>query len=119
LLRVDGISFYSLQVGDSSSQCGPPVIDWTTDLKDFADTAVLISQLDLVITVDTAVCHLAGAMGKPVWILLAYQPDWRWLLDRADSPWYPSARLFRQTQPDDWTQPLNDLKTSLKSLHSQ
>ena len=72
------------------------------DLSDFSDTAALIDLLDLVITVDTSVAHLAGALGKPVWILLPYLPDWRWLLDRADSPWYPSARLFRQTKPGDW-----------------
>jgi tetratricopeptide (TPR) repeat protein len=116
LIRIAGVTFYSLQVGESSSQCNPPVIDCTADLKDFADTAALISQLDLVIAVDTAVAHLAGAMGKTVWILLAYQPDWRWLLDRTDSPWYPSATLFRQLQPDDWSSPLKQLKTSLQSL---
>ncbi len=106
LLNVKGTKFYSLQVGDAAIQCRPPVIDWTDDLKDFADTAALIAHLDLVITVDTAVCHLAAAMAKPVWILLAFQPDWRWLLDRDSSPWYPSARLFRQVRPDDWREPL-------------
>jgi len=71
-------------------------------LTDFAETAALIAQLDLVISVDTSVAHLAAAMGKPVWILLAYSPDWRWLLERGDSPWYPTARLFRQSRRDDW-----------------
>jgi hypothetical protein len=71
-------------------------------LGDFSDTAALISQLDLVISVDTSVAHLAGALGKPVWILLTHAPDWRWLLDRDDSPWYPSARLFRQSGTRDW-----------------
>ena len=71
-------------------------------LKDFSDTAAIIDCLDLVITVDTAVAHLAGAMGKPVWILLPYVPDWRWLLDRDDSPWYPTARLFRQDETRAW-----------------
>jgi ADP-heptose:LPS heptosyltransferase len=89
------------------------LVDWTADLHDFADTAALISHLDLVITVDTAVAHLAGAMGKPVWVLLAYQPDWRWLLDRTDSPWYPSARLFRQTEPENWTAPLSTVRHQL------
>jgi ADP-heptose:LPS heptosyltransferase len=71
-------------------------------LADFADTAAVIAQFDLVIAVDTAVAHLAGALAKPVWILLPQVPDWRWLLDREDSPWYPSARLFRQPQIGDW-----------------
>jgi tetratricopeptide (TPR) repeat protein len=72
------------------------------ELTDFADTAALISQLDLVIAVDTSVAHLAGALGKPVWVLLPFTPDWRWLLDRDDSPWYPTARLFRQPASGDW-----------------
>jgi len=72
------------------------------EMTDFADTAALIENLDLVISVDTAVAHLAGALGKPVWILLPYVADWRWFQDREDSPWYPTARLFRQTTPGDW-----------------
>jgi ADP-heptose:LPS heptosyltransferase len=72
------------------------------ELGDFSDTAALISQLDLVISVDTAVAHLAGALGKPVWILLTHAPDWRWLLNRDHSPWYPSARLFRQHETREW-----------------
>jgi hypothetical protein len=72
------------------------------ELEDFSATAELISQLDLVISVDTSVAHLAGALGKPVWILVTHIPDWRWLLDREDSPWYPTARLFRQPRLDDW-----------------
>ncbi len=71
-------------------------------LQDFADTAALLSCMDLVITVDTAIAHLAGALGKPVWILLPYDPDWRWLTERDDSPWYPSMRLFRQSAIGDW-----------------
>jgi hypothetical protein len=69
---------------------------------DFSDTARLIASLDLVITVDTSIAHLAGALGKPVWVLLPFSPDWRWLLDRGDSPWYPSARLFRQPAIGQW-----------------
>ncbi len=72
------------------------------DLVDFAETAALISNMDLVISVCTSVAHLAGAMGKPVWLLLAFNADWRWLVDRSDSPWYPSVRLFRQTRIGDW-----------------
>jgi hypothetical protein len=72
------------------------------ELKDFSDTAGLISNIDLVISVDTSVAHLAGALGKPLWVLLPFSPDFRWLLDREDSPWYPTARLFRQPRLNDW-----------------
>jgi tetratricopeptide (TPR) repeat protein len=82
-------------------------------LRDFADTAALIACLDLVITVDTAVAHLAGAMGKPVWVLLSQAPDWRWMLGRSDSPWYPTMRLFRQTQPGDWAPVIDRVRTEL------
>jgi len=78
------------------------VLDLRAELRDFADTAAVIGQLDLVITVDTAIAHLAGAMGKPVWVLLPRVPDFRWLLDRTTSPWYPSVRLFRKRQADTW-----------------
>ena len=71
-------------------------------LQDFADTAGLVSRLDLVICVDTSVCHLAGALGKPCWVVIPYTPDWRWLMDREDSPWYLSLRLFRQIEFGDW-----------------
>jgi hypothetical protein len=76
--------------------------DLGAELTDFADTAALLAELDLIITVDTAVAHLAGAMGRPVWLALPFAPDWRWLLHREDSPWYPSMRLFRQLQPGAW-----------------
>jgi tetratricopeptide (TPR) repeat protein len=82
-------------------------------LGDFADTAALIETLDLVIAVDTSVAHLAGALGRPVWILLPFSPDWRWLTDREDSPWYPSARLFRQTTPGDWAGVVERLRDEL------
>jgi len=86
------------------------------DLSDFSDTAALLDLMDLVITVDTSVAHLAGAVGKPVWILLPFNPDWRWLLDRDDSPWYPSARLFRQQRIGDWAGVLDRVRTELRSL---
>jgi hypothetical protein len=78
------------------------VIDRTSELHDFSDTAALIENLDLVIAVDTAVAHLSGALGKPFWLLNRYNTCWRWLLDRDDSPWYPAARQFRQDQSRDW-----------------
>jgi hypothetical protein len=78
------------------------ILDFRGELRDFADTAALMQALDLVISVDTSVAHLAGALGRPLWILLPRVPDWRWLLDREDSPWYPGARLFRQDRPGDW-----------------
>ena len=88
------------------------------DLRDFNDTAALLDLMDLVITVDTSVAHLAGAMGKPVWILLPYNPDWRWLLDRDDSPWYPSARLFRQQQIGNWAGVIDQVRSELLTLAS-
>jgi ADP-heptose:LPS heptosyltransferase len=84
------------------------------NIEDFADTAALISQVDLVISVDTSVAHLAGALGKPLWILLPFAPDFRWMLGRADSPWYPTARLFRQQKLGDWDQVLDSLRQSLR-----
>ena len=89
------------------------IIDLTAQLADFADTAALISCLDLVITVDTSVAHLAGALGRPTWILLPYMPDYRWLLDGEDSPWYPTARLFRQTAARDWSEVIERVRGEL------
>jgi Glycosyltransferase family 9 (heptosyltransferase) len=99
-------SFVSLQKevrpGEAEMLAGCNVRQFGGDLGDFSDTAALISQLDLVISVDTSVAHLAGALGRPAWILLTHAPDWRWLLDRDDSPWYPAARLFRQSGDREW-----------------
>ncbi len=78
------------------------LVDWTGELRDFADTAALVAALDLVISVDTAIAHLAGALGRPVWLLNRADTDWRWMRDREDSPWYPSMRIFRQAAPGDW-----------------
>jgi tetratricopeptide (TPR) repeat protein len=103
-LAAPGVHFFSLQKGREVQSPPPEMIftDWTTELHDFADTAALIANLDLVIAVDTAVAHLAGAMGKPVWMMIPFVPDWRWLLNRTDSPWYPTMRLFRQKSVGDW-----------------
>ncbi len=84
------------------------------ELRDFDDTAGLVAAMDLVITVDTSVAHLAASMGKPVWLLLAFTPDWRWLLDRTDSPWYPTVRLFRQHHPGDWAGVMGDVAAALR-----
>jgi hypothetical protein len=86
------------------------------ELNDFDDTAALIETLDLVISVDTSVAHLAGAMGKQIWVLVPYVPDFRWLLDRDDSPWYPTLRLFRQDERREWRSVLNKVKTALENL---
>jgi tetratricopeptide (TPR) repeat protein len=118
LIGVPGTRFVSLQKdiraadADDFRRCGS-VIDLSGELRDFADTAAVIAQLDLVITVDTAVAHLAGAMGKPVWVLLPRVPDFRWLLDRATSPCYPSARLFRKDQVDTWDAVIAGVATEL------
>jgi len=89
------------------------VIDWTPELNDFADTAALITSLDLVVSVDTAVAHLAGALGRPVWLLNRFDTCWRWLLHRDDSAWYPSLRQFRQPAPGDWAGALAPLCRAL------
>ena len=108
LLSVPGCVFVSLQTGDAAAEAarlarrGSPVIEAGPELAGFDDTAALVAALDLVISIDTAVAHLAGALGKSVWIMLPYAADWRWLIEREDSPWYPTARLCRQPRPGDW-----------------
>jgi ADP-heptose:LPS heptosyltransferase len=106
-----------LRAGDAGRlRQWPDVVHVGAQLADFADTAAIISMLDLVISVDTSVAHLAGAMARPVWILLPMIPDFRWLLDRTDSPWYPTARLFRQSELGDWDSVLADVKAALSAL---
>jgi tetratricopeptide (TPR) repeat protein len=105
--RIEGAVFYSLQKGEAAEQsrhpiAGMKILDFTAELQDFADTAGLIENLDLVVSVDTAIVHLAGALGKPVWMLTPFDPDWRWLLNRSDSPWYPKMRIIRQTERRNW-----------------
>lgn len=107
LLLRDGVAFHALQkeivpADQAWIAAHRRVTDHSAALGDFADTAALIAHMDLVVTIDTAVAHLAGALGRPVWIMLPFSADWRWLCDRDDSPWYPTARLFRQRRPGDW-----------------
>jgi tetratricopeptide (TPR) repeat protein len=107
LAKMKGARFYSLQKGDAANQAQHPIpgmkiLDFTTELHDLAETAGLIANLDLIVTVDTAVAHLAGALGRPVWMLTPFDPDWRWLLNRTDSPWYPTMKLFRQVRKRNW-----------------
>jgi tetratricopeptide (TPR) repeat protein len=117
LLAVEGVEFVSLQKGLAIKQTGAwRTIDFTSELEDFSDTAALIESLDLVITVDTAVAHLAGAMRKAVWLLLPFMPDWRWMLDREDSPWYPTMRLFRQRDRGDWSVPIERMARELAAM---
>ena len=94
----------------------PHIQFYGDDLKDFTDTAALCELMDVVISVDTSVAHLAGALGKPTWVLLPYAPDWRWLLDRVDSPWYPSATLYRQEKAGDWDRVLDRVKADLINI---
>lgn len=113
LLGVGAAQFYSLQIGPGATT-DPRLIDMRHAIDDMADTAALIERLDLVIGVDTAVVHLAGALGRPVWTLLPYSPDWRWGLERADCRWYPTMRLFRQSRPGDWAGVLEGVRIALE-----
>ncbi len=113
--------FYSLQLGEAAAQAAQAplnLIDLTERIGDFADTAALVANLDLVISVDTSVAHLAGALGKPVWLLSRYDACWRWLREREDSPWYPTLRLFRQTIPGDWLEVIGRVRTALAGMGS-
>ena len=123
LAAVEGATFYALQKGLTAAQreelaLAGSVVDLGEALNDFTDTAAIVANLDLVITVDTSVAHLAGALGKPVWILLAHAPDWRWLRGRSDSPWYPTARLFRQTAAGRWDGVIEEVECALQTLVS-
>jgi tetratricopeptide (TPR) repeat protein len=123
LADVSGLALYSLQKGPPAAELagwnGPAIIDLTAELKDFADTAALVANLDLVITCDTSTAHLAGGMGVPVWVLNRHDACWRWLDGRADSPWYPSARLFRQSAPGDWDSVIAEVTAELLALASR
>jgi len=120
--KLQNVQLYSLQKGDHEQDLMHhdhlPIINLAPDLHSFTDTAAVIDQLDLVISVDTAVLHLAGALGKPAWALIPFAPDWRWLLNREDSPWYPTLRLFRQSRPGQWQDVIEKVATSLAALSS-
>jgi hypothetical protein len=122
VLDVPGVAYHSVQKdvrpGDAEALAASAVVDHRAALSDLAETAALISELDLVITVDTSVAHLAGALGKPVWILLATRVDWRWLAEGTTSPWYPTARLFRQAKPGAWGPVLAEVRTELEKMAS-
>jgi len=118
-LASEGIEFHCLQKGPAAAAAQHPPAGMTLQnhadaLTDFAETAALIANLDLVITVDTAVGHLAGALGKPVWMLVRSLSDWRWLTDREDTPWYPTMRLFRQKRPGDWAEAIDRVAAALR-----
>ncbi len=119
LLANDGVAWFSLQKGEARAEIdaeglGGQIHDPMGDCRDFLDTASLIATLDLVISVDTAAAHLAGALGTPVWLLNRFQSEWRWLRDRTDSPWYPSLRLITQPRPGDWTAVLAEVTARLR-----
>ncbi len=120
LWEVDGVSWFSLQVGERSSDIssvgGAKIADLSPWLTDFAETAAAVCRLDLVISVDTSVAHLAGALGRPTWLLLRYPPEWRWLLEGEDSPWYPTARLFRQRKEGDWSCVAREVAAALAQM---
>jgi tetratricopeptide (TPR) repeat protein len=115
LFALPGLTWFSLYKGELAGELEafPRIVDLGSHFQDFTDTAWAIAQLDLIITVDTSVAHLAGAMGKPTWVLLPFAPDWRWLLDREDSPWYPTMRLFRQPSFDNWKAVIESLGAAL------
>jgi len=119
LTNVEGVHWISLHKGDSARtlRAGPlQISDWTHELSNFAQTAALIDNLDLVIAVDSPIAHLAAAMGKPVWVFLPTVPNWQWMRERSDSPWYPTMRLFRQKHANDWTDPIARVVEALAHL---
>jgi len=116
LLHVDTVNWFSLTVGSRQADIAgrPDIVDLAPALADFADTARAVERLDLVITVDTAVAHLAGAMGRPVWLLLPKVGDWRWGRSGNTTPWYPATRIFRQSRLGDWSDVLEQVAQALR-----
>ncbi|HWB47603.1 MAG TPA: tetratricopeptide repeat-containing glycosyltransferase family protein [Stellaceae bacterium] len=123
LAELPGVALVSLQKGGAQAQIGgywgrAPLLNLGPEIRDYGDTMAIVDALDLILTVDTSVGHLAGAMGKPVWIMLPYAPDWRWLLERGDSPWYPTARLFRQDATRDWRPVIATIAAEIAGRHA-
>ncbi|MCK5640178.1 MAG: hypothetical protein KAJ19_05255, partial [Gammaproteobacteria bacterium] len=121
LTKLPNTRLYSLQKGVAAADISGAankmdIVDFSKFIEDFTDTARIIQNLDLIITVDTAVAHLAGAMGKPVWVLLPYAPDWRWGLENKNTPWYPSMQLYRQHTVTEWTDIVEEISEDLRSL---
>lgn len=121
LLENTNVAFYSLQHGPAGQDIRQfdaqhRLVDLGSQLRSWEDSARLLTELDLLITVDTAIAHLSGSLGRPTWIMLPFVADFRWLLDRSDSPWYPSVRLFRQPQPQDWRPVIMALQSALAAV---
>ena len=121
LAQFTEVAFFSLQKGEAAAEASSPpggmrLTSLSDELKDFADTAAAMQNMDLILTIDTAAAHLAGALGRPTWTMLPYVADWRWLEDRADSPWYPTMRLFRQRSRGDWPGVVAQIIDSLRDL---
>ena len=122
MASVPGVRLISLQKHDGTDQLAPGMTietlgdDFDSGPDGFIDTAAVMMNLDLVITSDTAIAHLAGALGRPTWVALRAVPDWRWLLERTDSPWYPTVRLFRQTARDDWRPVFAAMRDALAAM---
>jgi hypothetical protein len=116
LFSLRGPRFFSLQKDGPAAPGHFPLTDFMGEIGDFADTAALVANLDLVISVDTSVAHLAAALGKPVWLLDRFDPCWRWLVGRRDSPWYPTLRIYRQPQPGDWDAVLAEVARDLRGF---
>jgi hypothetical protein len=124
LWSVPGVSFVSLQKGQGEEEAlnppsNQPLVHFGSDIEDFADTAAIVEQLDLVICVDTSIAHLAGALNKPCWVMLpGVRTDWRWMRDREDSPWYPGIRLFRQREAGNWDEVVERVRKALIAVMS-
>ena len=123
LFNLPGVALLALQKGPKTGQAGEyygraPLVNIGAEIEDYDDTMAILENLDLLVTVDTSVAHLAGAMGRPVWIMLPRAPDWRWLLDRSDTPWYPSVRLFRQQTVRRWDDVMQTIAVELGAKHT-
>jgi len=123
-LAAEGITFLSIQKGGPAAEAATPppgmaLVNLSDEIKDFEDTAAILSVADLLISIDSAPAHLAGALARPAWIMLGYVADWRWLLDRADSPWYPSLRLFRQPKRRDWDSVIAAIAAELRAFRAR